>query len=197
MKCKSFCTAKETITIWKDNPQNGRKYLQMKQWQGINLQKHTNSSHNSVSEKKSNPKKWAQNLNRHFFQRRHINYCMLLTQSCPTLCHPMDYSLPGSFVLGILQARILEWVAISFSSRSPQLRIWTPGLPHCRRILYHLSHQASPSLIIREMQIEKKMIFHPTLVRMAIIKIYTNNKCCRGHGEKVTFLDNWWKCKLI
>ena len=34
-------------------------------------------------------------------------------QSCPTLCDPMDYSLPGSSVHGILQARILEWVAIS------------------------------------------------------------------------------------
>ena len=37
-------------------------------------------------------------------------------QSCPTLCDPMDSSPPGSAVLGILQARTLEWVAISFSS---------------------------------------------------------------------------------
>ena len=37
-------------------------------------------------------------------------------QSCPTLCDPMDCSLPGSPVHGILQARILEWVAISFSN---------------------------------------------------------------------------------
>ena len=36
-------------------------------------------------------------------------------QSCPTLCDPMDYSLPGSSVHGIFQARVLEWVAISFS----------------------------------------------------------------------------------
>ena len=38
-----------------------------------------------------------------------------VTQSCPTLCDPMDCSPPGSSVHGILQARILEWVAISFS----------------------------------------------------------------------------------
>ena len=38
-----------------------------------------------------------------------------LLQSCPTLCHPMDSRPPGSSVPGILQARILEWVAISFS----------------------------------------------------------------------------------
>ena len=37
-------------------------------------------------------------------------------QSCPTLCHPIDGSPPGSPVPRILQARILEWVAISFSS---------------------------------------------------------------------------------
>ena len=37
-------------------------------------------------------------------------------QSCPTLCDPIDGSPPGSAVPGILQARILEWVAISFSN---------------------------------------------------------------------------------
>ena len=36
--------------------------------------------------------------------------------SVPTLCNPVDCSLPGSFVHGILQARILEWIAISFSN---------------------------------------------------------------------------------
>ena len=37
-------------------------------------------------------------------------------QSCPTLCDPIDGSPPGSTVPGILQARALEWVAISFSN---------------------------------------------------------------------------------
>ena len=39
-----------------------------------------------------------------------------LLQSCPTLCYPIDGSLPGSSIPGILQARALEWVAISFSN---------------------------------------------------------------------------------
>ena len=43
---------------------------------------------------------------------------VLVTQSCPTLCDPMDCSLPGSSVPGILQARILQWVAIPFSGGS-------------------------------------------------------------------------------
>ena len=49
----------------------------------------------------------------------------VVTQSCPTLCDPMDYSPPGSTVHEIFQARILEWVAISFSRGSSQPRDWT------------------------------------------------------------------------
>ena len=45
---------------------------------------------------------------------------VLVAQSRPTLCDPMDCSPPGSSVYGILQARILEWAAISFSRRSSQ-----------------------------------------------------------------------------
>ena len=45
-----------------------------------------------------------------------------VTQLCQTLCDPMDCSLPGSSIQGILQARILEWVAISFSRRSSRPR---------------------------------------------------------------------------
>ena len=47
-----------------------------------------------------------------------------VAQSCPTLCDPMDCSLPGSSFHGIFQARILEWDAISFS-RSSRHRDWT------------------------------------------------------------------------
>ena len=49
-----------------------------------------------------------------------------IAQSCPTLCDPMDCSLPVSSVYGIFQARILEWVAISFSrgSSRPKDRTW-------------------------------------------------------------------------
>ena len=45
-----------------------------------------------------------------------------VAQSCPTLCDPVDCSLPGSSVHGIFQARILEWVAISFSRGSSRPR---------------------------------------------------------------------------
>ena len=49
-----------------------------------------------------------------------IVFGVKLLQSCPVLCDPMDSSPPGSPVHGILQARILEGVAICFSGESPQ-----------------------------------------------------------------------------
>ena len=53
-------------------------------------------------------------------------YVLLVSQSCPTSCDPMHCRLPGSSVHEILQARILEWVAISFSrgSSHPRDRTW-------------------------------------------------------------------------
>ena len=51
-----------------------------------------------------------------------LDKCVLVAQLCLILCDPMDCSLPGSSVPGILQARILEWVAVPFSRGSFQLR---------------------------------------------------------------------------
>ena len=65
---------------------------------------------------------------------------MLATQLCPTLWDPVNCSPPGSSVHGILQARILEWVAIPFSREFFPTQESNPGLLHCREILYHLSH---------------------------------------------------------
>ena len=61
--------------------------------------------------------------------------CVLVAQSCLTLCDPMDCSPPDFSVHGILQARILEWVAIPFSRGSSGPRDWT-RLLLCRQILY-------------------------------------------------------------
>ena len=57
---------------------------------------------------------------------------------------PMEYSLPGSSVLGILQSRTLEWVAIPFSRGSSWPWDQTQVSHIARQILYHLSHQGYP-----------------------------------------------------
>ena len=185
----------------------------------------------------------------------------------------MDCSPPGSSVHGILQARILEWVAISFSRESSwprdqtkvsrirgrrfnlwatrearlpketiskakwQLSEWekiianettdkgliskiykqfiqlntrktnNPIKKWGKELNRHFSKEdiqmankhtkrCSTSLI-REMQIKTTMRCHFTLVRMAINKISTNNKCWKGCGVKGILLHCWWECKLI
>ena len=77
--------------------------------------------------------------------------CLLSLQLCLTLWDPMDYSPPGSYVHQILQARILDWVAMSSSRGSSRPRDWTvssvtlalqadfftaetPGKPRCRSL---------------------------------------------------------------
>ena len=71
------------------------------------------------------------------------NLC-LVAKSFLTLFDPMDCSPPGSSVLGIFQARILEWVAVSFSRGSIQFRDWTHISCIGRRILYHCATWEAP-----------------------------------------------------
>ena len=63
---------------------------------------------------------------------------VLVAQLCPALCNPMDCSLPGSSVHGVLQARLLEWVAMPSARGSSQPRDQTWVCLLCRQILDHL-----------------------------------------------------------
>ena len=80
-----------------------------------------------------------------------LGFSVLVAKSCQTLCVPMDCSQTGSSVHGILQAGILEWVAISSSKGSSKeedllnLGIKSPISRIGRWILLPLSHQGSPS----------------------------------------------------
>ena len=71
----------------------------------------------------------------------------LCSRLCLTLCDPVDCNCQAPLSIGILQARILEWVAMPSSRGSSQPRNQTQVLQHCRRILYHLSHQGSPRIL--------------------------------------------------
>ena len=72
----------------------------------------------------------------------------------------MDCSLPGSPIHGIFQAKMLEWIAISFSRRS-----LNQDLPHCRQTLYHqgkhLSHQGS--IVWKSKKVKVKSLSHVQL----------------------------------
>jgi len=74
---------------------------------------------------------------------------VFITQSCPILCKPMDYSPPGSCVYEILQVRILQWVNYSLLQRIFPTQGSNPGCLHCKWSLYHLSHQQSFYTLVR------------------------------------------------
>ena len=81
------------------------------------------------------------------FARAEVTATAKSLQSCPTLCDPIDGSLPGSPIPGILQARTLEWVAISFSKAwkwkekvKSFSRVWLSATP------WTAAHQAPPSM---------------------------------------------------
>ena len=74
-----------------------------------------------------------------------ICFCYLVTMSCPILCDLMYCSLPGSSVHGILQTRILEWVAIPSSRGSSRHRDSNPSLLLWQADSLPLSHQGSPT----------------------------------------------------
>ena len=63
-------------------------------------------------------------------------------QLCPTLCDPMDYTVHGT-----LQARTLELGSLSFLQGIFPTQGLNSGLPHCRQILYQLSHKGSPKIL--------------------------------------------------
>ena len=113
----------------------------------------------------------AQKLSINYHLPLHLHHCFyyscvlcLVAQSCPTLCDSMDCSPPGSTVHGILQARILEWVAFPTPGELPDLEIepWSPALQadSLPAELPFLSTRAS----IRQEKKELNMLMLPPLL---------------------------------
>ena len=113
---------------------------------------------------------------------------VLVTQSCPTPWDPMDWSPPGSSVHGIFQARIREWVAISFSRGS----FWTKDQTHIswnvRQILYHWATRKAKILL----KTHVCMLFHLILTlshqgfcelfhRIAVTETPSQTSSVQGH----------------
>ena len=92
-----------------------------------------------------------------------VSMCAKSLQSCLTLCSPVDCSLPGSSVMGILQARILEWVAMPSSRGSSRPRDQT-CLLHCRQILYSSATREAQLNIDSHNICESMILFSKTKV---------------------------------
>ena len=73
-----------------------------------------------------------------------------VTQSCPTLCNPMDRSIPGSSVDGIFQPRVAKEMGCHFLLQRIFLtQRSNPGLPYGRQTLYYLSHQVTTRHVLK------------------------------------------------
>ena len=73
---------------------------------------------------------------------------VLSPQSCPTFCDPMDCSLPGSSVHGHSPGKNTGGGCHALLQGIFLIQGLNSGLPHCRCVLYHLSHQGSPSILV-------------------------------------------------
>ena len=126
-------------------------------------------------------------------------------QSCPTLWKPMDYSPPGSSVHGIVQVRILEWVAMPSSRGSSRPRDQTHvclHILHCRWLLYSLSSLGYPSLSIHLAKLTELFFFFlqksfdPVLLNLLCIKIVQLDlgrkiRCSSNVYMKAIFLNEF------
>ena len=107
-----------------------------------------------------------------------MHVCMLSRFSCVWLWDTVDCSLPGSSVQGILQARILEWVAMPSSQGIFPTQGSNPGLLHCRQILYQLSHKGSPRI--------SEWVIYPISSRSSQPRNWTGISCIAGR-----LFTNW------
>ena len=109
------------------------------------------------------------------------DFCLLCTkslQSCLTLCDPMDCSPPGSSVHGILQVKILEWVAMPSFRGSSWPRDWTCVSCTGRQILYHWATREAREL-------------HQVIEIDILVKKEEKWKAKRSDWSKATSKTSW------
>ena len=116
--------------------------------------------------------------------------CVLSHVSCVWLCVPMDYSPPSSSVFGILQARILEWVAMPSSRRSSRLRDWTcvsvsPSLTG--RFFTANTTRGAQACLCSHLFLHWNQLVHPThtgKVKWDVWKISFSTLLCTDSGKQ-------------
>ena len=140
-----------------------------------------------------------------------------VSQPCPTICNSMDCSPPGSSVHGIFQARVLEWVATSFSRGSSWLRDRTWVSCIAGRHFYRLSHQGNSvikkneimpfaaiwvklEMIISEVSQKKKDKYHMISLICGIKNVIQMNlsvkqKHSHRHTEQICGCPDGWRVR--
>ena len=108
-----------------------------------------------------------------FHSWRRYKVKVKVTQSCPTLCDPMDYTVDR-----ILQTRILEWVAFPFSRGSSQPRVRTQVFCVAGGFFFQLSHKGSPRIL--------EWVAYPFSSRSSQPRNWTGVSCIAGR-----FFTNW------
>ena len=132
-----------------------------------------------------------------------------VAQSCLTLCYPSDCSLPGSFVHGILQMRILECVAISFSRGSSWPRDWT-WVSHIAGRLFNLWATREDERTMNGMKRQKDRTSEGELPRSEGLQYATGKElsAITKRSQKMKWLGEsrndthygcvcWWKKSLM
>ena len=119
------------------------------------------------------------------FLRRQL-LLLLSLQLCPTLCDPTDCSLPGSSVPGILQARTLEWVAISFSN-AWEWKVKVKLLSHVRLLAtpWTTAYQAPPSMGFSRQEYWSGVPLPSPMASARTSKTMSNNSTDRDHSYLV------------
>ena len=110
-----------------------------------------------------------------------LTLLFLVAQSCLTLCIPMDCRPPGSSVHGDFPGKNTGVGCHALLQGIFPTQGLNPSLPHCRQILYSLSHQGSPNTPTRRANFEKT----------------DSTKFWQGCGIIETFIWCWWECKIV
>ena len=128
------------------------------------------------------------------------HYCLAAAaakslQSCPTLCNPIDSSPPGSPVPGILQARTLEWVAISFSNASKWKVKVKSSLSHVRLLAtpWTAAHQAPPYMGFPRQEYWSGVPLPSPYGLVVILKLFGARDQFQGRSRVRGMVSGWFK----